>query len=120
ARAAMDARRMSTRILFLPADPEATATLLDVDDGGRTLARATLRPGAAASTTPAATRTVLVVPGEAVRIDRLELPAHSAAQAQAAARVLLSGRLARPGALHVALDSSASGTLRTVAAVEPG
>ncbi|MEN1939659.1 type II secretion system protein GspL [Luteimonas sp. MJ174] len=111
---------MSKRILFLPADPAGAATLLDMDGDGRVLARTTLRPGATAAQAPGMTHTVLVVPGQAVRIDRLDLVAHSAAQAQAAARALLSTRLARPDALHVALDGGASTTQRTVAAVEPG
>ncbi|WP_187471022.1 type II secretion system protein GspL [Luteimonas viscosa] len=110
---------MSTRLLFLPADPAAAATLLEVDDSGRMLERAVLRPGAVAPAMPATPRTVLVVPGEAVRIDRLELPAHSAAQARAAAQALLPERLARRDTLHVALDGCGAGTLRTVAAVDP-
>ena len=111
---------MNPRILFLPADPAAAATLLDVDDGGRVLSRATLRPGDIAAPTPTPTHTVLVVPGEAVRIDQLDLAAHSEAQARAAAQALLATRLARPGTLHVALDAGTAGTLRTVAAMEPG
>ncbi|GGK09794.1 type II secretion system protein GspL [Luteimonas terricola] len=111
---------MSKRILFLPADPAAEAICLDVDDGGRVLSRAALRPDAPAAPMPAVTRTVLVVPGDAVRIDRLALQAHSSAQAHAAARALLAGRLAQPGEPHVVLDADATATLRTVAAVEPG
>ncbi|MDH5832873.1 type II secretion system protein GspL [Luteimonas kalidii] len=109
---------MNHRILFLPADPASAATLLDVDGDGRVLARAQLQPGTPAPVAPAAASTVLVVPGTAVRIDRLDLPAHSAAQARAAARALLAARLARADALHVALDSAQAGPLRTVAAVE--
>jgi general secretion pathway protein L len=110
---------MTTRILILPADAAADAICLEVDDAGRVLARTVLTGGEPAVAMPAATRTVLVVPGDAVRIEQLELQAHSAVQAQAAARALLEGRLARPGALHVALDAPSSSTLRTVAAVDP-
>jgi len=117
---------MSHRILLLPADDTAAATLLDLDGNGSVLARTVLPPGTPAPPRPDATRTVLVVPGTAVRIDRLELPAHSAAQAQAAARTLLAARLARVEQLHVALDgataTAAAGAdhLRTVAAVDAG
>lgn len=110
---------MTNRILILPADPAAAATCIELDDGGRVLSRATLHPGATPPPMPAASRTVLVVPGDAVRIDRIELQAHSAAQARAAARALLADRLARRTGLHVALDADASATLRTVASVEP-
>src|SRR5690606_2056825 len=115
----MDTRRMSNRILFLPADPAAEAICLDVDDDGRLLSRAALRPDAPAAPMPPSTRTVMVVPGDAVRIDRLEFKAHSAAQARAAARALLAGRLAQPGEPHVALDSDHTAAIRTVAAVDP-
>lgn len=109
---------MTHRILFLPADPAVAATCLEVDGGGRTLSRTRLVEGAAP---PAAVdgRTVLVVPGEAVRIDRLALRAHSTAQARAAAQALLAERLARPSPLHVALDAHAGADTRLVASVEP-
>lgn len=111
---------MSTHILFLPALPDAPATLLDVDDDGHVLSRRSLRSGDTVAADGAPVPGVLVVPGDAVRVEALELPAHSAAQARAAAHALLSGRLARPGALHVALDPAGSATRRTVAAVDPG
>ncbi|GHD65050.1 type II secretion system protein L [Luteimonas padinae] len=110
---------MSKRILFLPADPAAPATLLDVDDGGRVLSRRSLRAGDSAATGAGPVHGVLVVPGDAVRIDTMELPAHSAAQAQAAAAALLAARLARPTTLHVALDPAGTSTRRTMAAVDP-
>ncbi|MGY1457113.1 type II secretion system protein GspL [Luteimonas sp. A534] len=110
---------MTNRILFLPTDPAAEAICLDVDDFGQVLSRSTLQPDAPARMPPAA-RTVMVVPGGAIRIDRLELRAHSPAQAQAAARALLATRLAMPGEPHVVLDADATATVRTVAAVEPG
>ena len=109
---------MSTRILFLPADDAGDALLLELDDGGRMRSRAALRPGATAPAAPGATRTVLVVPGRPVRIEQLDLPAHSEAQARAAARALVAGRLARPAALHVALDPARTAPVRTVASVE--
>ena len=111
---------MSRRILFLPADPAAPATLLELDAGGRVLSRVLLQAGDSAAPGPDPLPCVLVAPGDAVRIDRMELPAHSAAQAQAAAQALMSARLARPATLHVALDAATTATLRTVAAVEPG
>ncbi|MEN1958079.1 type II secretion system protein GspL [Luteimonas changyuni] len=110
---------MNTRILFLPADPAASATCLDLADDGRVLSRAELSPGTVAPTSATAARTVLVVPGEAVRIDHIALKAHSAAQARAAAQAMLAERLARPASLHVALDAGAAGDARTVASVEP-
>ena len=110
---------MTKRILILPADPAAAATCLDVDASGRVLSRAALQPGDPAPPMPAAARTVLVVPGDAVRIDCLELHAHSAAQAQAAARALLGDRLAHRAELHVALDADASASRRTAASVAP-
>jgi general secretion pathway protein L len=109
---------MNHRILFLPADPAAAATLLEVDGDGRVRTRVPLPPGHVAPPAGAVASTVLVVPGEAIRIDRLDLPAHSAAQARAAARALLAPRLARPQPLHVALDDARAGTLRRVAAVD--
>lgn len=111
---------MSTFILFLPPAEDARAVLFELDDTGRVLARKTLAAGDTAAHAPGTTRTVLVVPGDGVRIDRLQLSAHSAVQARAAAQALLAGRLARPAALHVALDAQAATPgLRTVAAVEP-
>lgn len=109
---------MSTRILFLPPDGADDARLLDLDDGGRVRAQATLAPNAAAPAAPDARRTVLVVPGGPVRIEQLPLAAHSEAQALAAARALLAGRLARPAVLHVVLDADHGAAVRTVAAVE--
>ena len=110
---------MNTRILFLPADPAAGAICLVVDVGGGVLSRAVLRPDAPAAFMPPAPRTVMVVPGDAIRIDRLQFKAHSAAQARAAARALLAGRLAQPGEPHVALDSDHSAAVHAVAAVDP-
>lgn len=110
---------MNTRILFLPADPGASATCLDLAGDGRVLSRAELSPGTVAPASATATRTVLVVPGEAVRIDHIALKAHSAAQARAAAQAMLAERLARPASLHVALDAGAASDARTVASVEP-
>ncbi len=112
---------MSTRILWLPADPLADATCLHLDDNGRVLARATLAAGAPLDPPAFATaqRTVLVVPGADVRVDWLELPARSDAQALAAARALLTARLARPGELHVALAPDDGQAMRMAAAVDP-
>lgn len=109
---------MNHRILLLPADPACAATCLIVDDDGRILSRTRVTADYPA---PAAMdgRSVLVVPGAAVRIDRLALRAHSAAQARAAAQAMLAERLARPSPLHVALDPHATATTRLVAAVEP-
>ncbi|MGY0611316.1 type II secretion system protein GspL [Luteimonas sp. A501] len=110
---------MSNRILFLPADPAASATCLGLADDGRVLSRTDMPPGTVAPAMATATRTVLVVPGDAVRIDRIALKAHTAAQARAAAQALLAERLARPAALHVALDAGAADGTRTIASVEP-
>ncbi|MBB1472433.1 MULTISPECIES: type II secretion system protein GspL [unclassified Luteimonas] len=112
---------MSTRILWLPADPLAHATCFHLDDAGRVLARATLAPDAPPDPPAfsAAPRTVLVVPGADVRVDWLELPARSAAQALGAARALLATRLAHPADLHVALAPDDGQATRMVAAVDP-
>lgn len=109
---------MNTRILFLPADPAAEATLIELDGSGRVHARSVLAPGTTAAPPSAPTHTVLVVPGACVRIDALELEAHSDAQARAAAQALLPDRLARPGPLHVALDANTQAR-RLVAALDP-
>ncbi|MBJ6982799.1 type II secretion system protein GspL [Luteimonas sp. MC1572] len=112
---------MSTRILWLPADPLADATCFHLGDDGRVLARTALVP----ATPPdppsfdGAQHTVLVVPGAEVRIDWLELPARSGAQALAAARALLAARLARPDDLHVALAPDGGQATRMAAALDP-
>lgn len=111
---------MTTRMLLLPADPRAPARCVHLDDSGRVLAQATLVTDAPAQPAPfpAATRTVLVVPGAEVRTLWLEIAAHSQAQALAAARVLVAEGLAMPGDLHVAVAAAAVGGMRAVAVVE--
>lgn len=110
---------MNTRILFLPADPAAQPPLIELDGSGRVHARSMLAPGTAGPPPSAPTHTILVVPGASVRIDALQLDAHSAAQARGAAQALLADRLARPGPLHVALDANTQAR-RLVAALDPG
>lgn len=108
---------MNTRVLFLAPDDAGAALLLELDAGGRVLSRTELAPGATVPAAGTGGRTVVVVPGGPVRIDRLHLPAHSNAQALAAARALVAERLARPDGLHVALARD-EGTPRWVAAVD--
>ncbi len=111
---------MNHRILFLPADPADTATLLDVGGDGRVIARTQLAPGTTVAAAPAVAPIIMVVPGAAVRIERLELAAHSTTQARAAAAAMLATRLARADIVHVALDDAGPGPRRTVAAVDGG
>ena len=111
---------MTTRLLLLPADPRAHARCVHLDDAGGVLAQAMLSPEAPAQPPPfpTATRTVLVVPGAEVRTLWLELPAHSQAQALAAARVLVAEGVAVPGDLHVAVAGAGEDGMRAVAVVE--
>ena len=108
---------MSTRVLFLPPGEQGDALLVQPGDDGHGMSCQHLAPGLAAPAAPVPGRTVVVVPGGPVRIDRLHLRAHSDVQALAAARALVAERLARPAELHVAVDRHGDSPCR-VAAVE--
>lgn len=100
-----------TRLVLLPERPGEPAPSLLLDADGRVLARAPVRTGEPA--VPA--RTVLAVPGTAVAFHELEIAARTEAQASAAARALLDGRLAAAGgAQHVATAPASSPGRRSV------
>lgn len=112
---------MTTRLLLLSAHPELPSQCLHVDDGGHILERTWLKLGdpATPAFAMAATRTVLVVPGADARALWLDLPAHSPAQALAAARLLLADHLARADdALHLAIAPRLGTASRLVVVVE--
>ncbi len=100
-------------LLLLPADPARTPLPLTLSDDGRILAR-----GRQAGDD--AVRCVLAVPGENCRILRLRLPARSALQARAAARMVLREQLADdPDRLHVAVGAADADGRRWIVAVSP-
>lgn len=104
---------MPVQLLLLPRDPSAPATRLTVSEDGRILAKRRQ-----AGDDPA--HGVLAVPGDACRVFRLRLPARSAAQARAAARLMLRDRLADdPDRLHLAIGTPTADWHRLVVAVDP-
>lgn len=104
----------ATRLILLARDPAQASTCLHVDAGGRVLSR---HPLDASHPLPAdsAARTVVAVPGEAVRAVWLELPAHNPVQALAAARILLQDHVADAGELHIAVAAPTGSGPRLVA-----
>ncbi|MCD7098950.1 type II secretion system protein GspL [Stenotrophomonas sp. MMGLT7] len=107
-----------TRLLLLNADPAGASTCLHIDAGGRILSRSQVD---AAQPLPAAagTRDVLAVPAAALHLLWIELPAHSAAQALAAARLMLEDLVAGPREnLHVALGEFSADAQRLLAVVD--
>src|SRR5690606_7601148 len=111
--APLDPRRMNppatTRLILLRRDPAHPATCLELDPRGRILSRRPLDPAHPAPPGPAA-RTVVAVPGEAVRTLWLDLPAHNPVQALAAARILLQEHVAGDlDGLHIAIGPSGQG-----------
>lgn len=107
------------RLLLLGADPSRAPVCLSVDGNGRIRARRVCDAADPLPTEPGA-RDILVVPGDALRLLWLALPAHSAAQAAAAARLLLQDHVAQPVAtLHVAVGAAeAGGPQRLLGAVD--
>lgn len=100
-------------LVLLPADPARPPLPLTLADDGRILARGRQAGDAAAPC-------VLAVPGQDCRILRLRLPARSALQARAAARMLLREQLADdPERLHVAVGAADAEGRRWVVAVAP-
>ncbi|NYZ63903.1 type II secretion system protein GspL [Luteimonas deserti] len=91
------------RLLLVSADPARPSLCLHVDGAGTIAAR---RYCDAANPLPAqpGARDVLAVPSEALRVQWLDLAAHSPAQALAAARLMLQDRIAGADAqLHIAV-----------------
>jgi general secretion pathway protein L len=113
---------MRTRLLLLSADPALPSLCLHVDNAGHILERAILESGHPLAATPQepVARTILVVPGTDARALWLDLPpAHSAAQALAAARLMLADHLARADdTLHLAIAPQQGTAPRLVVVVE--
>ncbi|WP_394004705.1 type II secretion system protein GspL [Luteimonas sp. WGS1318] len=97
------------RLLQLGADPSRAATCLSIDTGGHVVARRHCDPAHPLPAEPGM-RDILVVPAEALRLHWFDLPARSAAQAVAAARLMLQDHVAQPGTdLHVAVGDPETG-----------
>ncbi|MGY0504002.1 type II secretion system protein GspL [Luteimonas sp. e5] len=107
---------MNTRLLWLDDDTDATRSLL-LGARGEVLARETLGKGV--TPTGEAARTWAIVPGHALRVLWMPLPARSAAQAQALARTRLQGEwVAEPlERLHVAVGGTLEDERHPVAVV---
>lgn len=104
-----------TRLVLLPAavgDPAPFQTF----EGGRPIARGSLRLGDPPPTDPA--RTVAVVPGTEVGLHRVALPGRTPKQRLAAAAVLLEDRLAARGDAHLALGETGLDGLTDVYATD--
>lgn len=101
--------RAATRLVLLSRDPARPVPCLLLDAHGQVLSRQCLDPEHPAAPDPAV-RTVVAVPGEAVRSLWLELPACTPVQALAAARILLQEHLAGGAdGLHIALAPPGDG-----------
>lgn len=115
------AMNSTTLLLLLPATPGAAATCLQVDGGGRVLARRTVDAGTpltATATQPPA-RQMLAVPGIECLSTWLDLPTRNPVQAVAAARVLVAEHVAGPvETLHLAIAPAANDGSRQVVAIE--
>ena len=97
------------RLLQLSTDPSRAAVCLSVDAGGHVVARRHCDPAHPLPAEPGM-RDILLVPSEALRLHWFDLPARSAAQAVAAARLTLQDYVAQPGAdLHVAVGDPQTG-----------
>jgi general secretion pathway protein L len=91
-----------TRLIFLPEAPDDPAPTLTLDEAGRVMTRASLRPDQ--TNLPDLARDILVVPGVETTAHRMSLPMRSLKQARATAAMLLEDSLAAPGAAtHLAL-----------------
>lgn len=115
------AMNATTHLLLLPTTPGAAATCLQVDGGGRVLARRTVDPGGSRATdaTESPVRQVLAVPGIECLSAWLQLPARNPVQALAAARLLIAENVAGPvDALHLAIALPSPDGSRQVVAVE--
>lgn len=90
---------MTTRLVFLPADPAAEPWVIGVDDAGHAAAS-----GPLAQVSVEAAYTVLAVPGAQALARWVDIPARTEAQARSAAAFLLEDELAAPrGSTHIAL-----------------
>ena len=104
---------MPVHLLLLPRDCSAPATRLTVSEQGRILAKTH-------QSANEPVRGVLAVPGDACRVFQLRLPARSAAQARAAARLMLRDKLTDdPDGLHLAIGAPGADWHRLVVAVDP-
>lgn len=109
---------IATRLILLPRAPGRPVSCLHLDSQGRIVARQPLDPSRPPAAPTDAIPTLVAVPGEDVRVLWLDLPAHTAAQALAAARILLDDHIAgRQADLHVAIGEAVAGAPRPVAVV---
>ncbi|MFC4728779.1 type II secretion system protein GspL [Coralloluteibacterium thermophilus] len=103
-----------TRLILLPATQDAPTRWLRADAAGTLLDHGHVGD----APLPEAPRTVLALPTTDIALHRLDLAARTAAQARAAAALLLPERLAvAPARLHVAVAPAGDGAWR-VAAME--
>lgn len=110
---------MSTRLVVLADSPRPAAVELRLDAGGRIVGRRRLPAEAAATDAAAHPRTVVVVPGQDVRVAWLELAAGSPLQMLAAARRALEEQIAASAeSVHVAVGEGVAGAPRPVAVVD--
>ena len=113
---------MSTRLILLAADARPSAQELRLDAAGHVAARRSLPADAAApSAADAATRprTIVVVPGQDLRVAWLELADGTPLQVLAAARRVLEEQVAAGAeTVHVAVGEGAAGAPRPVAVVD--
>ncbi|MGB3392575.1 MAG: type II secretion system protein GspL [Stenotrophomonas sp.] len=106
------------RLLLLSAGATCASVCLRIDASGRVLSRQRV-DGAQPLPTEKNARDVLAVPSAGLRLLWLDIPAHSPAQALAAARLLLQEHAAGTRAeLHIAIAEAAAGSaLRLVGVV---
>lgn len=111
------------QLLVLPERTDAAAVRLQVDAGGRILARELVTTDGTSNVAAGhdAARQMLAVPGSDCLALWLRLPARNPVQALAAARVLVEDHVAAPAAtLHLAIATPlATDADRLVVAVEP-
>ena len=116
---------MSTRLILLAADARPSAQELRLDAAGHVAARRSLPADAAAPSAAAAAdaatrpRTIVVVPGQDLRVAWLELADGTPLQVLAAARRVLEEQVAAGAeTVHVAVGEGAAGAPRPVAVVD--
>ncbi|MFP5374557.1 MAG: type II secretion system protein GspL [Gammaproteobacteria bacterium] len=100
---------MSLRLLLLPEAADGTATCLELDAAGQVRARSRPTAQHPLPAPAAGVRELLAVPATATRIALLPQPAHSQAQARAAALRLFADDIALDGTV----DGMFDGTLHT-------
>lgn len=105
-----------TRLIFLPEEPDGSASSITFDEQGRAIARAVLRSDA--ENPPSLARDVVVAPGVEVVVHALMLAMRNEKQARAAAAILLEDHMASStDAVHIALGPIAADGQRLVAVV---